>query len=72
MTFQPNPEWFKGPYAGQWVRHANNVMALHGELVSRFPSLENSIRAGLGAESAELIQIPPHERGEPDLEIFHR
>ena len=72
MVYEPNPEWFKGPYASQWKRHADNVKALHDELVRRFPVLEHSIRAGLGAESADLVQIPPHEKGEPDLEIFHR
>ncbi len=71
MVFQPDPEWFKGPYAGQWRRHAGNVKTLHDEIVGRFPFLEPSIRVGLGAESEELIKISPHQRGEPDLEIFH-
>ena len=68
---EPNPEYFKGPYASQWRRAAANVKALHDELVRRFPALAHSIRAGLGAESAELIQVPPHQKGEPDLEVFH-
>ena len=71
MTFKPNPEYFKGPYAAQWRRHAENVKALHDELVRRFPVLEHSIWVGLGAESAELVQVPPHERGEPDLVPYH-
>ena len=71
MAFQPDPEWFKGPYAHQWRRHADNVKGLHDELVRRFPILGPSIRVGLGAESAELVQVPPHERGEPDLEVFY-
>ena len=33
--------------------------------------MEKSIRVGLGADSAELIKVPPHQRGEPDLEVFH-
>ena len=68
---QPDPEYFKGPYASQWRRHADNVKTLHVELVRRFPVLQRSINVGLGAESAELIQIPPHERGEPDLVVYH-
>ena len=69
--FKSDPEWFKGPYGTQWKRHATNVKALHEELVQRFPVLKDSIRVGLGAESAELIKIPPHQKGEADLEVFH-
>ena len=60
---RPDPEYYKGPYANQWARHAKNVTALREQLVSRFPSLRHSITTGLGAESSELIQVPPHEKG---------
>ncbi len=70
-TFQPDPEWFKGPYAHLWKQHAEKVKALVDELVSRFPSIKDSIRVGLGADSDRLVKVPPHQRDEPDLEIFH-
>ena len=63
--YGPEPEYFKGPYAGQWKKHAANVWALHKELVRRFPVLERSIRVGLGAESSELIQIHRTRRANP-------
>ena len=68
---EPDPEYFKGPYANQWKRHAENVIALRKELTTQFPVLQRPIRAGLGAESSELIQIPPHQKGEPDLEVYY-
>ena len=68
--YESNPEYYKEPYAGQWPRHAENVTALRKELTRKFPALAHSIRTGLGAESVDLIQIPPHQRGEPDLEVF--
>ena len=71
QSFEPDPEYFKGPYASQWRRHAENVIALRNALTTRFPVLERSIAAGLGAESSELIQVPPHQKGEPDLDVYH-
>lgn len=72
VSFQPDPEWFKGPYAHLWKPHAEKVKALYDELVECFPDLANSIRVGLGADSNELIKIPPHQRDEPDLDVYHK
>lgn len=71
VTFQPDPEWFKGPYAHLWKPHADKVKALYDELIERFPDLEDSIRIGLGADSSELIKIPPHQKDEPDMDVYH-
>lgn len=70
--FQPDPEWFKGPYAPLWKQHKAKVDALREELIKRFPSLKESIRVGLGADSEELIKIPPYQKDEPDLDIYHQ
>ena len=72
VNFQPDPEWFKGPYAHLWKPHADKVNALHDELVKHFPSLKKSIRPGLGANSAELIKIPPYQKDEPDLDVYYK
>ena len=69
--FESDPEFYKGRYANQWERHAKNVRALREQLGQRFPVLEQSIRTGLGAESEDLVRIPPHQKGEPDLEVYH-
>ncbi len=71
VSFQPDPEWFKGPYAHLWESHAEKVKALYDELVERFPDLADSIRVGLGADSSELIKIPPHQKDEPDLDVYY-
>lgn len=71
VGFQIDREWFKGPYAPLWKRHAEKVNALYGELVKRFPDLEKSIRVGLGANSSEHIKIPPYQKNEPDLDVYH-
>ncbi len=72
VSFQPDPEWFKRPYSPLWKQHADKVKALYDELIKRFPSLEKSIRIGLGADSSELIKIPPHQKDEPDLDVYHK
>ena len=69
---ETNPEYYKGPYAPQWERHARNVVELRKALLDRFPVLKRSIRTGLGADSSELIQVPPHQKGEPDLDVYHK
>ena len=70
LQSSPDPEYFKGPYAPDWKRHAKNVKALHAELVKQFPVLKDSIEVGLGAESGELIKIPPHEKNGADLTLY--
>ena len=70
-TFEPDPEWFKGPYAYLWKPHAEKVKALRDDIVKRFPELEDSIRVGLGAESADLVKIPPYQKDDPDLDLFY-
>ena len=72
VSFQPDPEWFKRPYSPLWKQHAGKVKALYDELIERFPNLEKSIHIGLGADSSELIKIPPHQKDEPDLDVYHK
>ena len=68
---KPDPEYYKRPYASQWASHANRVKSLQAVLVEQFPMLRDSIRVGLGADSAELIRVPPNEKNEPDLSLYH-
>ena len=66
-----DPEYYKRLYGGQWKRHADNVNSLRDDLIQRLPVLQHSIRTGLGADSPELVQVPPHEKDEADLEVFY-
>lgn len=63
-------EFFKGPYASLWRRHAQKTKALCAELVDLFPPLEGGIRIGLGADTDKWIKVPPHEKNEADIEVF--
>jgi hypothetical protein len=67
---EPDPDFWKGPYAKIWKKHVDNVKALKKELESRFPDIDKRIKYGLGALTDELLKIPPDERGEPDFTIY--
>jgi hypothetical protein len=70
--FVPDPEFWKNlSYSTEWKKHWDNVAALRDKLIRRFPELENAMRFGLGALTDKRLKIPPDEKGEPDVEVFH-
>lgn len=70
--FKPDPEfWKKISYSTLWKRHWEKVEALREKLIKRFPQLEKSMKFGLGAITDEWLKIPPEEKGEPDITIYH-
>jgi len=70
--FKPDPEfWKKLSYSTLWKRHWEKVEALREKLIKKFPQLENAMRFGLGSITDKWLKIPPEEKGEPDIMIYH-
>lgn len=64
----PRCDYYKNPYQGEWERHSQNVKSLAKEIEVRFPQV--SLTTGLGATSAERLDIPPRNKNEPDIEVW--
>lgn len=64
----PRCDYYKLSYQHEWERHHQNVKALAVEIKERFPQV--SLSPGLGADSAEWIDIPPGKKNEPDIEVW--
>lgn len=64
----PRCDYYKLSYQHEWDRHHQNVKALAVEIKARFPQV--SLSPGLGADSAEWIDIPPGKKNEPDIEVW--
>ena len=70
--FKPDPEfWKKLSYSTLWKRHWEKVETLKDEIIKRFPEFEKSMKFGLGAITDKWLKIPPDEKGEPDIYIYH-
>jgi hypothetical protein len=70
--FKPDPDfWKKLSYHTLWKRHWEKVEKLKDKLIERFPSLENSMKFGLGAVTDKWLKIPPDQKGEPDIFVYH-
>lgn len=67
----PRCDYYKLSYQREWDRHSRNTRALIDEIQRRFPQV--SLGKGLGADSAEWIDIPPGQKNEADIEVWiHR
>lgn len=64
----PRCDYYKLSYQHEWDRHHQNVKALAVEIKNIFPQV--SLSPGLGADSAEWIDIPPGKKNEPDIEVW--
>lgn len=70
--FKPDPEfWKKLTYSKLWKRHWEKVDSLRDKLIKKFPRLENAMDFGLGAITDKWLKIPPDEKGEPDIIVYH-
>lgn len=62
----PRCDYWKESYGeADWRRHSQNVSTLLKELRLRFPQV--TWTTGLGAQTAERLDIPPDRKGEPDI-----
>jgi len=64
----PRCDYYKLSYQPEWDRHSLNTQALIDEIKRKFPQV--SLKKGLGADSAEWIDIPPGTKNEPDIEVW--
>lgn len=62
----PRCDYWKESYGEEdWRRHSQNVNTLLKDLRLRFPQV--TWTTGLGAQTAERLDIPPDRKGEPDI-----
>lgn len=73
---ETDPEFWKVRigYSDLWEPHMKKVFKLKDKILQRFPEVkfpELGIKFGLGADTSELLKIPPEQKGEADLKIFY-